>query len=193
LFGDTPSNAMLVLACMAAALALALVVQARLAVKLGRYNFAIGQLLFFAVVTAAVTVLLPEGSYVFQWPLVFALLGLGTALLARNSTGSALAAFLATVPAILIFAPLSYLLFVILGMNTISVCVVAALLVLLLTVASPLVAHIGRPLRAVVPLLLLCSLALAVTGYFLSRFSPEHPRRNSIFYAVNAMKIARRG
>jgi hypothetical protein len=186
LFGDTTSNILIVLACAAAALVFALVVQSWLAAKLGRYNFAIGQLLFFAITTAAITVMLPEASYVFQWPLVFALAGLGGALVARRSTGAAFCAFIGSVPAILIFAPLMYLLFVIIGMETIAVCVVATLLALLLAVTSPLIVHISGSMRVVVPLLLLCSVAFAVTGRHLSRFSPEHPRRNSIFYSVNA-------
>jgi hypothetical protein len=186
LFGDTPSNVWIIVGCIAAALALTLLVQSWLAEKLGRTNFALGQLLFFTVVTAAATVMLPEGSYVFQWPLLFALLGLVAARFVRSATAAATAAFIGSVPALLLFAPLMYLLFVILGMNTVTVCVVAALLALLHTAVSPLIVHIGRPLRVLVPLLLLSSVAFAVTGSQLSRFSAEHPRRNSIFYALNA-------
>ena len=186
LVGDTTSNKLILLGCVAAALALALVVQSWLGSKLGRYNLVTGQLLFFALVMTAVTVMLPEASYVLQWPLAFALPGLGGALLLRSATGAALSAFIGSVPAVLIFAPLMYLLFVVLGMNAIAVCVVAALLGLLLTVTSPFVGQIGRSIRIIVPLLLLCSIGFSVTGRQLSRFSPEHPQRDSIFYAVSA-------
>ena len=186
LFGDTGSNTFILVGCLAAAFALGVPVQSWLASKLRRDNFALGQLLFCTLVAVAVTVMLPEASYVFQWPLVFALLGLAAAVLVRSSTAGALLAWIATLPAVLIFAPLMYLLFVTLGMNVISVCALAALLALLLAFASPFFAHVGRASRVAVPLLLVCAVAFAVVGRQLSRFSPEHPKRNSIFYSVNA-------
>lgn len=185
LVGDTLSNLLIALSCVAAALALAIAVHALLVAKLGRHNFIAGQLLFFATATAALTVLSPEASYVLQWPLVFGLLGFGASLVLRNGNGAAAALFLGALPAILIFAPLMYLLFVVLGMDAISVAVLAVLLCFFATVASPLLVMIARPLRIVVPVLVLCALALAAAGRQLSRFSPEHPRRNSIFYSVN--------
>jgi hypothetical protein len=186
LFGDTPSNKLIIVACLAAAFALVLLLQSWLAAKLGRHDFAVGQLLFCAVIATVVTVMLPEASYVFQWSLLFTLLGFGGTLFARTRTTAALAAFLGTAPGILIFAPLMYLLFVTLGMNVISVCALAALLGLLLATASPFVMQTCSAVRFVAPLLLLCALLAAVAGRQLSRFSPEHPRRNSIFYAINA-------
>jgi hypothetical protein len=188
LIGDTRSNSFFLLASVAAALAFAVVVQTWLAPRLGRRNFALGQLVAFTVIAAAVTVALPEASYVFQWPLVSALLGTAAALFLKGSKGAAVAAFLGSVPAILIFAPLMYLLFVILGMDAISICVVAALLGLLLTVMAPLIALLSSrsSVRIALPILLVCCVAFAATGRQLSRFSPDHPRRNSVFYSLNA-------
>lgn len=178
LIGDTFSNKLLVLACMTAALAFAVAVQSWLGAKLGRDNAAIGQLLAIALITAALTWFLPVGSYVLQWPLLFAL-----AVLLINK--GPLPAFFGSLPAVLIFAPLMYLLFVTLGFDVIAVSVLAVLLAFVAGV-SPLLGQITNPLRISVTLLLVCSVALFAAGLQLSRFSPEHPRRNSMFYSVNA-------
>ncbi|HSH39018.1 MAG TPA: M28 family peptidase, partial [Chthoniobacterales bacterium] len=184
LVGDTWSNLLIALGCVAAALAFAIPVQAWLASRLGGRNSAAGQLLAFALLTAAVSCLLPGASYLFQWPLLFALVGFLVALNRRRS--SAVWTSIATLPALLIFAPLTYLLFVIFGLNSISLTLVAAMVALLLALASPLMPQISRPLRVSVPALVLCSFALILVALQLSRFSAEHPRRNSIVYGLNA-------
>ncbi len=183
LVGDTPSNSLIMLGCVAAGLAFAVAVQSWLSSKLGRFNSAVGQLVVVAVLAAVLTYLLPAGSYLLQWPLLFALAGLLAALLMQNDT---LPAFFGSLPTLLIFAPLMYLLFVTLAFDWISVSVLAVLLGLMIAIASPLLPQISTPLRRSAPTLLLCAAALTGWGRQLSVFSAEHPRRNSIAYSVNA-------
>jgi hypothetical protein len=74
---------------------------------------------------------------------------------------------------------------VLLGRNTISVSVVAVLLAFLLTLLTTAFVQVSRPLRVSLPLLLIASTVLVLSGRQLSRFSVEHPQRNSIIYSVN--------
>ena len=183
LVGDTLSNALLLSGCLTSALAFAIAAQSWLASGIGLLRSAAGQLVALAIVTAALTYLQPTASYLLQWPLLFALAAACIGLLTGRRT---LFAFLGSLPAVLIFAPLMYLLFVTLGFDTVSVTVLAALLGLLATAMSPLLPLISRPRRFVVPVLLVGAAVLVVVGLQLTGFSPEHPRRHTVFYALNA-------
>jgi MFS family permease len=183
LVGDTWSNTLLVIACLTAGVAFVIRVQAWLASGLGAHNAATGQLLAVAILAAVLTYLLPAASYVLQWPLIFALAGVLAALMMKQT--STLPAFLGSLPALLIFAPLMYLLFVTLGFDVIAVSVLAVLLGVLVALLAPLLPEISRPLRVSMPILLVCSAALFLTGVRMTRFSAEHPRRHSLLYAVN--------
>ena len=59
-----------------------------------------------------------------------------------------------SIPALLIFSPLIYLILVLLDLNAISVTVVAILLALFLSVAAPVFVHLANPWRWTVPILL---------------------------------------
>ena len=182
LVGDTWSNTLLACACVTAGLGFAIPVQTWLASGLGPYNSAVGQLFAVAALTAALTCMLPAASYVLQWPLIFAVAGVLGALLLKSRM---LPAFLGSLPALLIFGPLMYLLFVTLGFDVIAVSVLAVLLGVLLALLALLLPQISRPLRVSQPMLLLCSGALLIIGAQMSGFSADHPRRHSILYAVN--------
>ena len=186
LFGDTPSNMLLVSGCIATGVAFCAIVQSWLVRKLGFANFVAGQMLGFALLTAAVTIISPAASYVFQSPLVFALAGILAASRTRTAAASVAFSSLAALPAILIVAPLTYFLFVVLGMNSIAISVIAVLLGLLIAITAPLFVQISRPLKFSVPLAIVTATALVLLGREQSRFSPEHPRRNTMIYSINA-------
>ena len=186
LVGDTWSNTLLVLGCVMMAAAFCIALQAWLVKKFGGYNVASGQLIAFTLVTAAVTFASPAASYVFEWPLVFALAGMLVGICVDRPGIRVISGVIGATPAILIFAPLTYLLFVLLGLAGISVSVVALLFALALAAISPLFVQICRSPRLPAALMLVASLGLVIAGLGLSRFSREHPRRNSIVYSVNA-------
>jgi hypothetical protein len=175
-----------VLGSVATAVAFCALVQSWLVRRLRLANVVAGHMLGFALVTIAVTTISPTASYVFQWPLVFALAGLLVASRTQTVAGPIAFAAIAALPAILIFAPLTYLLFVVLGMDSISITVIAVLLGLVIAVTAPLFVQISTPLRFCVPFALVTATALVVIGREQSRFSPEHPRRNTIVYSINA-------
>lgn len=183
LVGDTWSNLLIALGCVAAALAFGLPVQARLTSMLREQNAAAGQLVLLAICTTAISYLLPAASYVLQWPLVFSLAAF---LVVVRSRSSALAGLLGIIPALLIFAPLTYLLFVVLGMNSTALAVIGAVIGVLLMCGAMLMPRISHPLRRLVSILLLVSVALVGVGLWMSRFSAEHPQRNSVLYSLDA-------
>ncbi|HEX8680164.1 MAG TPA: M20/M25/M40 family metallo-hydrolase [Chthoniobacterales bacterium] len=182
LVGDTWSNSLIVLGSLAGALAFSIPLQCWLAARLRGYNSVAGHLLVFALLTAAVTYLSPAASYVFQWPLLCSVAAFLAALFVRRS---ALLLLVGTLPAVLIFAPLGYQLFVVLGLDSISVSVLAVLLALLLALAAPLAPQISRRLTVAVSVLIICACAFTIAGVRISRFTPEHPRRNAIFYSLH--------
>ena len=183
LVGDTLSNSLLALACLVTALAAVIAVETWLASGLSANNSAAGQLIAVAILAIALTCLLPTASYLLQWPLVFALAGMLGALVTRRSV---LAPVFGSLPALLIFAPLMYLLFVTLGFETIAVSVLAILLGLVVILLSPLLPGISRTVRVSAPALLVCAAVLLIVGVRLTRFSPEHPQRHSLLYGIDA-------
>jgi hypothetical protein len=131
--------------------------------------------------------LLPGTSYLFTWPLFFALLGFGYLLHAREQettkTTLALAAF--ALPGLLLLAPAVHLIFVAL---TISLPGVAAvLIVLLLGLLTPLLCRMAGLNKWLVP----AAAALLGLGFILlagwtSGTSATRPRPDNLFYCLNA-------
>ncbi len=186
LFGDTGSNTLIVLGCLGVGAAFALVLQNWLLAKLGSHNVAMGELLLFAVLAVPVSVLFPDGSYLLQWPLLFALVGQLVAMSTTRKGIAAVCAFWAALPAILLFAPVMSLLFVILGVEAIPMAVLAFLLALFVAATVPLLGQIrGRTSWTAAPLVG-CAVISIGLGLRLSQASAEHPHRNTIFYSLNA-------
>ncbi|MBA2430568.1 MAG: M20/M25/M40 family metallo-hydrolase [Chthoniobacterales bacterium] len=186
LFGDTRSNKLLLLGCLGVGAALAVLVQGGLMGRVGRYNLAAGTSFAAGVVALAVSLWSPDASYAFQWPLVSGLAGFMVSLTSKNSSVASAAEFCAALPAVLILVPLNYFLFVALGFNAIFVVVVSVFATFFVAVTSPLLLHIGARSRWTAPAVLSCALLSLAAGVHLSRFSPDHPRRNSIVYVLNA-------
>ena len=184
--GDTASNEIILLGLVLLGIALGVLAQGWLVAKLGWANLAAGELLGFCLLTVFVSVRLPGASYAFQWPLVFALIGM---LLVLSEKSQRLALFwglLAAIPAMLLFAPLAYQLLTLLSLNSASTAAIAFVVVLFLAVTTPLFTRLACPSRWTVKLLLIGSLCFLVVGERLSPPSPEHPHPDTIFYAEDA-------
>ncbi len=109
--GDTLSNQLLFAGVMGIAFGLAIASQRFLGNKLGLANLAAGQLFAVSLLTLLLRWFLVGGSYVLQWPLVFAMTGLIAGLRATDRVRS-LYQFAFLLPAILILVPLAYMFFV---------------------------------------------------------------------------------
>ena len=91
--------------------------------------------------------------------------------------------FLGSIPGLLIFTPLIKGLFI--GLTPQMIGVVIVLLVLLLGLLTPLLAMIGQRNNLIRASLLLGFAAL-VAGSLTSGFDVDHPRQNTLFYALNS-------
>lgn len=130
---------------------------------------------------------LPAGSYLLFWPLLLAILG----NLSASRSGASTAFWITNVPAtvctILLFAPVSYLLYIFLTLQLISVAACAVLLALFLLISFPFFARaLPAPSRWSSGMLAIGALACIIPGIVLSSYGPELPRPDSIVYGLNA-------
>ena len=151
-------------------------------------NFAVGALVWWLAVLAALEVFLPGGSYLAMWPLFFSALGLGVLFLLPDCERPAPWAIAVTtlfaLPGIAIFAPM-YRAF----LSTLMILFAPGLslvIVLMLGLLIPQVYLITRPNRWWLPTLsggfaaLLIAFGLATGGY-----TPLQPRLNSVVYTLD--------
>lgn len=148
-------------------------------------------LILLVLLTCLLVVALPSGSYLLFWPSLLAMLGLllitftgGSA----QSTAQGFAALPADAVAILFFAPLIYLLYMFLTLQLITAAAVGILVGSFFVVALPFLNIAVPPGRSRLVLLFLLAGALATftIGDRLSRYTPEHPRRDTVLYSLNA-------
>jgi hypothetical protein len=128
---------------------------------------------------------LPGVSFLFFWPVAAMLIALGVVLLLRANIQPqvyALLIFLGSVPGILIFTPFLKNLFIALTPQMIGV--VVFFLVLLLGLLTPLLEIIEHR-KWLIRSSLLLGLAALVTGSLSSGFDANHPRQNTLFYALS--------
>jgi len=191
LLGDTPSNWLLFTALIVLAMACAVWIIGYLRWKLGLLNLSAAGILLTWIITTALVLGLSEGSYILFWPLVFATASFPWVSLKERS---AVAPLLAAVPALLLFAPVFYVLGILNfvdvgGIGTAPLVAVGFAVALLSFLLAPFISPLapGPSARHVLPTVLLAlTVVLGTWGVVLSRFSPEHPRPDTILYSVNA-------
>jgi hypothetical protein len=148
-----------------------------------------GALAWWVLFLLATTFVLPLGSFLYAWPLAFALAGFCVSLASRGGeTGAAaetLTVALASAPGVALVAPLVYMFFIMLGLDQVAVYVV--LLVLLVGLAAPLYRRAAGarpwlwPALASLAGLLLLAAALATAG-----FDAQRRKVNHVFYLLDA-------
>jgi hypothetical protein len=149
-------------------------------------NLATGALLWFLLLLIVSHVYFPGGSYLLLWPLLSALIAwiLRFTLPAGklSLTTLALISAVCAVPGIILISPLSYQIFVAVGISQTSLVAVAVTLVLgLLLVNFELVASSFRwLLPAASTLAAVCFIVAALLQ------PQQQPKGNEIFYALNA-------
>jgi hypothetical protein len=157
--------------------------------KTSAENLAAGALVWWVLLTLFVSFYLPGASYLLIWPLVFAILGLaGYCILKhrRSFTGLGIMVLLAgVVPGLTLLVPLIYQLSISLTFNWIWLIAIVMLLQLGLLV--PHLAIITRNAKWLLPagaaVLALCCIA---APSLISGSNAQHPKFNSLFYALNA-------
>lgn len=159
--------------------------------RLSVLELSLSGLILLVLLTWLLALALPAGSYLLFWPSLLAMLGLLLITFAGRSAQSAAQGF-AVLPAaavtILLFAPLIYLLYVFLTLQLITAAAVGILVGGFFVVALPFLNAAIPPGRSRLVLLFLLAGAFATftTGDRLSRYTPEHPRRDTALYSLNA-------
>lgn len=150
-------------------------------------NLAVGAMLGWLLIAIATAIVLPGGSYLFTWPLLFALAGTAVLFYVKQQPAFRRSVVLAAyaIPAIVLFGPLIYWLFVALTVSNASLVVIP--LALLLGLFTPHLDVIARRKRWALPVtaVVLSSITI-LAGLGTAGFSARHPRMNQIFYGLNA-------
>ena len=155
--------------------------------RTGISNLAVGAMFAWMLLALASSILLPGGSYLFTWPLLFALAA--TAILFYSNQqqpfrGSlVLAAY--SIPVIVLIGPLVYWLFVALTISAASTVVI--LIALALGLFVPHLNLMAQTKRWFLPLgTAALGVIFIIVGLASAGFDRSHPKMNQIFYALNA-------
>lgn len=152
-------------------------------------NLLAGALACWAVLLVLTTALLPLGSFLFAWPMLFALVGLaGLNALGEGGEltpkGLALSAAFAA-PCVALFAPLVYMFFMMLGLDLGGFFVV--IVVLALGLLAPHFRALTLRGRLLLPVLaVLIGIGCISVGLARATYSPTQRRTNSVFYFLDA-------
>ncbi|HKG14470.1 MAG TPA: M20/M25/M40 family metallo-hydrolase [Pyrinomonadaceae bacterium] len=157
--------------------------------KVSAASLLAGALAWWAVLLVLTTALLPLGSFLFAWPMLFAVVGLAV-MCARGEGGELTAGGLVTttvfaLPCVALFAPLVYMFFMMLGLD------LGGFFVVMVVLPASLLAPHFRALtfrrRLLLPALaLLAGVGCVCFGLARVGFGPVQRRTNSVFYFLDA-------
>jgi Predicted aminopeptidases len=151
-------------------------------------NLTVGGLCWWVILSLLTSFLLPGASYLFTWPLLFSMFGLGGALALKERDGASLkrlALLLAcSIPAIVLLAPTIYVMSVGLPFS-----LVGAMMVLVVLSLALLIPHFdvmtankwSLPVAAT-----MIGVGLILFGILTTATDTNHPKLDSVFYALNA-------
>jgi hypothetical protein len=153
------------------------------AARSGTHNIFFGALSLWTVLTVVVTLLMPEGSYLFQWPLLFCLVG--TLIWSSRLRGQLVLICLASIPYTILLFSMLYAVLIIDGGSMPALPAVFAFLLWI-----PLIPHvtsIGPRLGRLLPSVLVGTGALLLAcGLIFFDYSPKNPRPHWINYGLDA-------
>jgi hypothetical protein len=152
-------------------------------------SLAIGALLWWVVLMVVVSLFLPGGSYLFTWPLLFTLVGVGITIAAPHQHLISPKLFavisLCALPGLLLLAPMIYLMNIGLGLGMGGILM--GLVVLLL---GSLILHLDFMTARRGWLWPIASTVVCVTFVLIAtlsyKFDKERNKTDSIFYILNA-------
>lgn len=152
-------------------------------------NLATGSLLWWSLLLVFTSILLPGASFVFQWPLLFGLIGLSWMILAEDNNKksnllNSLVLSLCALPGIILVAPLIYQMFV--GLTLEWAPLVIALVGLLVGLLLPQLRLVAAPVKRVLPgAFAAAGIVLLVAGV-LTNTAKAEKLSNPIYYALSA-------
>lgn len=157
--------------------------------RISESDLVCGTFIWWAILLVLSSVYLPGGSYLFAWPLLFAIAGTSLAIATEASGGTKLRRSLShcvcMIPVLVLFVPLVEVLLIGLTISMAFVVMVPVVLVLVLLLTRPATTDIANrwALPAVAATL---SLVFLVAGSVTARSNSSRPIPNSIFYGLNA-------
>jgi hypothetical protein len=161
-------------------------------IKIRVANLAVGALLWWLLLTVLTGGLFPPASYLFTWPLLFALAGLGLLFVLDARAASPWYPFaaltLSAIPAVFLFAP---------GVTGVpltrelllpnAVPLFVLVIVFMLGLLIPHLDLIARPTNWVLPgAAAVLGLGLLLFGALTAGFDARHPKPDTILYTLNA-------
>jgi Peptidase family M28 len=151
------------------------------------YNLLCGGLCLWLFLAVLMSLLLPGGSYLLTWSLLFALLGLGVMLLAggRGAAASILVYSVFALPGVVLFSPLIRYMFTALSLPAVGWIVPVAVLPMALLL--PHMAALAAVRRWALPggAAAVC-VGCVLAGLLTAGFDADHPKVNNIFYGLDA-------
>ncbi|HZE22403.1 MAG TPA: M28 family peptidase [Blattabacteriaceae bacterium] len=190
--GDCPANLFLLSALMLFGACVGMLLVGFFRKRLGQQELSLAALSLWFVLSWLLALELPSGSYLLFWPLLLGLLGNAASNFGNKSTvHQSRAQWTRNLPAlaaaILLFAPVIYLVYIFLTLQMISAAASALLLGLFLLISLPTLGLPSISSRGWASgLLAIAAIICLGCGLALSGYSPEHPRPDSILYSVNA-------
>jgi len=152
-------------------------------------NLAAGAFVLWFILLALTSVVLPGGSYLLLWPLLFCLAAFAF-MLTRPAEGSTSATsfailLLAAIPAVVLLVPMIYQIFVAMGL-----VMIAAVIILVVLLSGLLIPHFALLGASARRWLAIGATVAAVVFIAIAIFNPgfdrQHPKSDSLFYVLNA-------
>ena len=156
--------------------------------RISTENLAAGAFILWFILLATTSILLPGGSYLLLWPLVFALAAFAV-IITRREDSTSLTSFvilmLAAIPAVVLVVPMIYQIFVAMGLAMVAAVIV--MVALLGGLLIPQLALIRSSAKWWLPIGTTVAAAIFITlAIFNPGFNRQHPKSDNLFYVLNA-------
>jgi Peptidase family M28 len=157
--------------------------------KLNWITITIGGLCWWLILLIPVSLYFPGVSYLFTWPLLFSLLGMGIMMKLKEKTDpeswkSLFTVSISTIPGLMLISPFIVLLFAAFSVGLAGVMMI--FVVLLLGVTYPLFGSLSQSKKRFVPgLSLLIGILIIAFAGISGHYSEKYPERSSISYVLN--------
>lgn len=190
LTGDTPANSLLLVGLAVLGVVTGGAILAKLRKYFNLQELSLAGLVVVCILSWAVALFLPGGSYLLFWPLLLTTAGLLVLEFTgmRSSGARLLGTLVGVLATVLIFAPIAYLLYLFLTLNLVSVAAIGVLVGLFVVLCIPLI-HAGvpqRPWRTILLPLLAGAVVCLGIAVMQSHPSAQHPREDSLLYSLNS-------
>lgn len=186
-WGDTYNSGLYRIAFVLLTIAIATAIYGWCRKRTSVANLTVGAMLGWLLLAVASAILLPGGSYLLAWPLLFAIAGSAILFYWREQKPLRNTVVLAAyaIPAIALVGPLIYWLFIALTVSAASTIVIV--LALLLGLLVPHLDMMAQTKRWLVPVgAAVLSVAFILAGLVTAGFDRGHPQMDNLFYGLNA-------